>query len=299
MLYRPEPLDKWIGPDIRQTQKGDYLDYSTGEILGQPESKECEQYRQRFLTRCKVGGKADRLVRIVDRYMPRVSAENRVYTMRFPDKVHDMLREARAIRRRIRARKGGQADAKTRQPPKRDGEATTPSKRRPTTKQKLNAAGENTDTDLCTDEPGPPKVGEVPATSSAAPDRDGLLPAALQEEGEPLNSAAEGEHVPVQQDSEALRRDTPPASSAATVQQPTATEEQQPEETTDGRSELEEVDWGSPNSGTRASEGEDDGAARANPDLGARRPRTPSRSPRRQAGGREEAARLGAQRPNS
>ena len=105
MLYRPEALDKWIGRDIRQTQKGDY---STGEILGQPESKEYEQYRQRFLTRCKVGGKADRLVRIVDRYMPRVSAENRVYTMRFPDKVHDMLRKARAIRRRIRARKGGQ-----------------------------------------------------------------------------------------------------------------------------------------------------------------------------------------------
>ena len=59
-----------------------------------------------------------------------------------------------------------------------------------------------------------------------------------------MNSAAEGEHVPVQQDSEALRRDTPPASSAATVQHTTATEEQQPEETTDGRSELEEVDWG-------------------------------------------------------
>ena len=99
-----------------------------GELLGQQESKEYEQYQQRFLKRC---GKADRLVRIVDRYMPRIAAENRVYTMRFPEKVHDMLLKARAIRRKTRARTGSLADDKAQQPEKRKGEATTPSRRRP------------------------------------------------------------------------------------------------------------------------------------------------------------------------
>ena len=57
MLCPPEPLDRWIGRDIRQTQEGDYLDCSMGELLGQQESKEYEQYQQRLLKRCKLGGK--------------------------------------------------------------------------------------------------------------------------------------------------------------------------------------------------------------------------------------------------
>ena len=151
MLYPPEPLDRWIGRDIRQTQEGDYLDCSTGEVLGQQESKEYEQYQQRFLKRCKLGGKADRLLRIVDRYMPRIAAENRVFTMRFPEKVHDMLLKAQAIRRKTRARTGSLADDKAQQAKRRKGEATTPSRRRPPKKQKLDAQGE--DNDLCKDEP--------------------------------------------------------------------------------------------------------------------------------------------------
>ena len=119
MLYPPEPLNRWIGRDIRQTQEGDYLDCSTGELLGQQESKEYEQHQQRLLKRCKLG------------YMPRNAAENRVYTMRFPEKVHDMLLKARAIRRKTRARTGSLADDKAQQPEKRKGEATTPSRRRP------------------------------------------------------------------------------------------------------------------------------------------------------------------------
>ena len=45
-----------------------------------------EQYRQRFLKRCKLGGKADRLVRIVDKYLPDVADENRAHTARFPER---------------------------------------------------------------------------------------------------------------------------------------------------------------------------------------------------------------------
>ena len=96
MLYPPEPLDRWIGRDIHQTQGG-LPGLQHGGAPRPTGESEYEQYQQRFLKRCKLGGKADRLVRIVDRYMPRIAAENRVYTMRFPEKVHDMLLKARAI----------------------------------------------------------------------------------------------------------------------------------------------------------------------------------------------------------
>ena len=69
--------------------------------------------------------------------------------MRFPEKVHDMLLKARAIRRKTRARTGSLADDKAQQPEKR--KATTPSRRRPPKKQKPHAEGE--DNDLCKDEP--------------------------------------------------------------------------------------------------------------------------------------------------
>ena len=38
---------------------------------------------------------ADRLVQIVDRYMPRVADENRAYVMRYPGQVQTMLKKAR------------------------------------------------------------------------------------------------------------------------------------------------------------------------------------------------------------
>ena len=47
---------------------------------------------------------ADRLVRIVDRYMPRVADENRAYVMHCPHKVGEMLKKAWKLRRKIRRR---------------------------------------------------------------------------------------------------------------------------------------------------------------------------------------------------
>ena len=124
-------IDRWIGRDIRQTEEGDFVHHSTGELLDQQESKEYEKYRQRFLKRCKPGGKADRLVRIVDKYLPDVADENRAHTARFPEKVHDKLRRARAIRRKIRARTENPDAGMTQQPEEPRGETTTPSRRRP------------------------------------------------------------------------------------------------------------------------------------------------------------------------
>ena len=106
--YPPDPLDKWIARDIQLSPGGDYVDNTTGEALSTEEREEYERYQRRFHKRCKLGGKADRLVRIVDRYMPRIAEENRTFVMRLPDKVEKMLRNARRIRRKIRARSGQQ-----------------------------------------------------------------------------------------------------------------------------------------------------------------------------------------------
>ena len=85
---------------------GEYLDHGTGELLDPQQRREYEEYRQRPFNRCKLGGKADKLVRIVD------AAENRAYTARFPEKVEEQLNRARRLRRKIRARgKAGEDEA--------------------------------------------------------------------------------------------------------------------------------------------------------------------------------------------
>eukprot|EP00439_Symbiodinium_sp_Y106_P069707 s5317_g12.t1 len=139
MQYPPDPLDKWIARDIQLSPGRDYVDNTTGEALSTEEGEEYEQYQRCFHKRCKLGGKADRLVRIVDRYMPRIAEENRIFVMRFPDKVGKMLRSARGIRRKIRARRGQQ-----------QGEAATPPKEEPP--EVLRPANMGEDEEQCNDE---------------------------------------------------------------------------------------------------------------------------------------------------
>ena len=49
--------------------------------------------------------KPDRLVRIVDRYMPAIADENRTYVMKYPHKVLTMLKQAWKARKKIRAKR--------------------------------------------------------------------------------------------------------------------------------------------------------------------------------------------------
>ena len=95
MQHQPDLLDKWIARDIQLSPGGDYVDNTAGETPSTEEREECERCLERFHKRCKLGGKADRLVRIVDRCMPRIAEENKIFVMRFPDKVDKMLRRAR------------------------------------------------------------------------------------------------------------------------------------------------------------------------------------------------------------
>ena len=71
-----------------------------------------EAYKKRLKTRHKLGKSADKLVRMVDRFLPKVAAETRVFIMRFPHEIPDLLKQARKIRRRAKARhQRGEASA--------------------------------------------------------------------------------------------------------------------------------------------------------------------------------------------
>ena len=114
------PAGQMDSPGHSAQSRGRLRGQYRGGTLSTEEREEYERYLERFHKRCKLGGKADRLVRIVDRYMPRIAEENRIFVMRFPDKVEKMLRRARGIRRKIPARRRQQ-----------QGEAATPPKDEP------------------------------------------------------------------------------------------------------------------------------------------------------------------------
>ena len=105
LLFEPEAIDAWMTRRITTTDKRDYVDAQTGETLGTAETADYEGYLHRLGERHRVGEQADRLVRIVDKHLPKVAAENRAYVMRYPHKVHEMLKKAWALRRRLRAKK--------------------------------------------------------------------------------------------------------------------------------------------------------------------------------------------------
>ena len=90
-----------------------------------------EVYLRRLCERHRVGEQADRLVRIVDKHLPNVAAENRAYVMRYPHKVHVMLKKAWALRRRLRAKKKQKKGEKEAKRGRGDRDAATPTE--PTT----------------------------------------------------------------------------------------------------------------------------------------------------------------------
>ena len=104
-----------------------YMDTQMGEPLGPAERAAYEVYLRRLCERHRVGEQADRLARIVDKYLPKVADENQAYVMRYPHKVNAMLKKAWAMRRRIRAkrkRKRGKENSRS------DAEAATPTEPR-------------------------------------------------------------------------------------------------------------------------------------------------------------------------
>ena len=106
LLYDPETLDKWISRTTEPTnQEKKYRDAQTGETLAPEDEASYEHYRRRLCERYRTGEQADRLVRIVDRYMPAIADENRTYVMKYPHKVLTMLKQAGKARKKIRAKR--------------------------------------------------------------------------------------------------------------------------------------------------------------------------------------------------
>ena len=91
LLYKPEALDRWITRKVEPCEGGGYKDNETWEMLSQGDEADFMLYQQRLCDRYKLGKMADRLVQIVDCYMPRVADENRAYVMRYPNQVPKAL----------------------------------------------------------------------------------------------------------------------------------------------------------------------------------------------------------------
>ena len=89
-----------------------------------------EQYQDRHRARCRVGDVADKLTRIVDKYLPKVADENRVFIMRFPNKAFKLLKKARRIRRTNQSRDPGGYERKAGEDPSGGGAEAACEKRK-------------------------------------------------------------------------------------------------------------------------------------------------------------------------
>ncbi|OLP88269.1 hypothetical protein AK812_SmicGene30421 [Symbiodinium microadriaticum] len=84
ILLYDEPLDDWIGRDIPQYTSGRYKDVAEGEILTKVKAKAYRAFQARHHDRNNVGRMADKLVCIVDKYLPRQAEETRICVGRLP-----------------------------------------------------------------------------------------------------------------------------------------------------------------------------------------------------------------------
>ena len=80
LFYEPESLDRWIGQNIQKDEVSvRYRNGSTGKWLSQKLAKCYEAYHARHLQRNRTGDKVDRYVHIVDKCLPKVAEEARIY----------------------------------------------------------------------------------------------------------------------------------------------------------------------------------------------------------------------------
>ena len=110
LLYEPHALDRWIGQDIQRDEvSGEYRDAPTGKFFSKKLATSYEAFHTRHLQRNLTGDKADKYIHILDKYLPRVFAEARIYVARFPDLVPELLRQAKKVRKRRGTRQSKQA----------------------------------------------------------------------------------------------------------------------------------------------------------------------------------------------
>ena len=78
LLYDPRPEDEWINRPIVPI-RGGWNVTSTGEILNKTQAQAYGKFLRRHRGRNKVGDTADKLVRMVDKYLPLQADETLAY----------------------------------------------------------------------------------------------------------------------------------------------------------------------------------------------------------------------------
>ena len=261
LQYLPGPLDKWIDRQIH-TDGEEWTDAMTGKPLSAAEKEQHEKYQQRLADRCCVGEKADKLANIVDSYMPQLANETRAYMIRFAHEVKKLLKKARQIRKKIKARRKRRS-------------APAASQATPARRAQQQAAAAEPEQDGTTKD-----KGEEPRSPAAAGEEKTTAPAETEgKEGmtkdkgeEPRSSEATGE-----------KKKTMPAETEG--KEFDDVDWGSPDSETwslegKNQTEVRAPTWGTQGPRTPSRSPRRDGAS-----LGAQRPRPPSRSPRRDGGG--------------
>ena len=102
LLFHPGPLDKWIGREVHYEEETERFWETPGEYFNDEMTKSYTAYRGRLQKRRALGRAADKLVKITDKYLPKVTDETRVYVMRFPHKIPILLKQARRVRKKAK-----------------------------------------------------------------------------------------------------------------------------------------------------------------------------------------------------
>ena len=89
LLFHPGPLDKWIGREVHYEEETERFWETPGEYFNDEMTKSYTAYRGSLQKRRALGRAADKLVKITDKYLPKVTDEARVYVMRFPQESQD------------------------------------------------------------------------------------------------------------------------------------------------------------------------------------------------------------------
>ena len=104
LLFHPGPLDKWIGREVTYEEATGRFWETPGEYLSDEMAESYAAYRGRLRKRHALGKAADKLVKITDKYLPRITDEARVYIMKFPHKIPVLLKQARKVRKKAKSR---------------------------------------------------------------------------------------------------------------------------------------------------------------------------------------------------
>ena len=114
LLFEPHPLDSWIDRECAWNhRKQVYMDLDTGDQLTEAEGEDYQRYLQRHKERRHLGGQADELVKLAAKINPRTVVELRFYIAKFPWEVSRLLGEGKALYKEMSKQRHGGETAQT------------------------------------------------------------------------------------------------------------------------------------------------------------------------------------------